>query len=484
MAEQRRSPRPSVPWQPVKITVSGVYPRTRRVWVRDDRVGRRVRKPQRCFDARFRVDGHAFRRTFDQRGWADDYVRTLHEGFASGWPFDPVARRFVDPESLVPDVGPTFFEHARDYINRKWLDWAPASRRNGQRELARAVIELVTDDAPELTLEERVHADHYLRAVWLMYPPPDDVDESDRAWEEWFLQWSLLLRSITDDHLHVFLSRARTGALDGTTRTASASSMQRLRATVRGAFSNAMKRRLIEWDPWTAIDPEQLRDHEQVDPDLVMDPPQVLAIAGRCGVIDARYEPFVLAMGQSGLRPSEAINIRRRDLDLTIVDDAAFVVRSSYTPVPERFLLEGETRDRPLKGRGAKVRRRVPVPRQLALQLASHVQKHVDKDPDAFVFANTEGGRIDLSNFSRDVWNEARADLFPEGSPLRQVRRHDLRHSAITAWLNAGVPLKTAQIWSGHRTASTLLDTYLGVMRHDEVLGRSRIEDVFDQAAA
>jgi hypothetical protein len=48
----------------------------------------------------------------------------------------------------------------------------------------------------------------------------------------------------------------------------------------------------------------------------------------------------------------------------------------------------------------------------------------------------------------------------------------------ITAWLNAGVPIKTAQVWSGHRTASTLLDTYLGMMRHDEAWPRTH-RDVF-----
>lgn len=88
-----------------------------------------------------------------------------------------------------------------------------------------------------------------------------------------------------------------------------------------------------------------------------------------------------------------------------------------------------------------------------------------DERPDAFVFPNSDGGRIDLSNFSRDVWNDARRDTFPAGSPLRNVLRHDLRHSAITAWLNGGVRIKTAQVWSGHRTASTLLDTLPRVMR-------------------
>jgi len=73
--------------------------------------------------------------------------------------------------------------------------------------------------------------------------------------------------------------------------------------------------------------------------------------------------------------------------------------------------------------------------------------------------------------------------MFPPSSPLRQVRRHDLRHSAITAWLNAGVPLKTVQAWSGHKTASVVLDTYLGVMRGDEALGRQRFEAAIAERA-
>ena len=66
--------------------------------------------------------------------------------------------------------------------------------------------------------------------------------------------------------------------------------------------------------------------------------------------------------------------------------------------------------------------------------------------------------------------------MFGEDDPLRNVRRHDLRHAAITSWLNAGVPLKTAQAWSGHKTASVLLDTYLGVMRGDEDVAVERFQ--------
>ncbi len=71
---------------------------------------------------------------------------------------------------------------------------------------------------------------------------------------------------------------------------------------------------------------------------------------------------------------------------------------------------------------------------------------------------------------------EGRETAFGEDSPLRRVRRHDLRHAAITAWLNAGVPLKTAQSWSGHRSVSVLLSTYLGAMKGDDELSLSRFE--------
>ncbi len=142
--------------------------------------------------------------------------------------------------------------------------------------------------------------------------------------------------------------------------------------------------------------------------------------------------------------------------------------------VASQFFTGHETRRRPLKGRGARASRSVPLPAELVELLRQHLAAYVPDRRDALVFTNTSGGRISLSNFGRDIWGPARESLFAEGHPLRGVRRHDLRHSAITAWVNAGVPLKTAQQWSGHKTASVLLNTYLGVLRGDESLARDR----------
>jgi len=100
------------------------------------------------FDVRYRVDGHAFRYGLEQKGWAADFLQRLKTDFAAGWAFDPGSRRFVDPHALVVEEQPlTVFAHLRDYLQRKWLGWEPATRRNAQRDLARACLELLRDDA-------------------------------------------------------------------------------------------------------------------------------------------------------------------------------------------------------------------------------------------------------------------------------------------------------------------------------------------------
>lgn len=121
------------------------------------------------------------------------------------------------------------------------------------------------------------------------------------------------------------------------------------------------------------------------------------------------------------------------------------MVRATHSAVPTRFFASGETRKRLLKGRDLKVMRTVPIPRELADLLQRHLGEFVPEDDNALLFTNTRSGQIDLSNFHRDVWKKARGAVFDDGHPLHRVRRHDLRHSAITAWSNAGVPLKTAQ---------------------------------------
>lgn len=122
--------------------------------------------------------------------------------------------------------------------------------------------------------------------------------------------------AITDEHLHAFMEDVRTRTLEGKKRELADSSVARTRAVVRAAFTYARKRRLIEWDPWEPVEAPSLRDRERVDADLVMSPTQVRQIAEAWVDIDSRYRAFVLVQGLCGLRPGEAIELRRRDINV------------------------------------------------------------------------------------------------------------------------------------------------------------------------
>lgn len=474
----------SRPWLPKTFRLYGVYSRQRDVWVRDHRTGDKRRETKKRYDVRFQVDGHFFRYGFDRKGWADQFAQQLQYGFAGGLHFDPGARRFVESAATEPAVVecPSFVEHAQDYYRRQWHRWEPATRQAAQAPLALACLHLLRDDAPHLEGAQRVRADDFLRRFVVGVAESQPVRHEDRHWSDWFATWSLPLNQVTDRHLRSLLDVYRSQTLDGTPREAKPSSVQRLRAVVRAAFTNARKRQLISWDPWQGVEREPLRDHEKVDPDLVMTPADIRALAAACGDVDPRYEAYVLLQGFCGPRPGEATDLRRRDIAPS-GRVAVVSIGGSHSEVPERFFGEGQERRRPLKGRGHKARRQVPLPAELMPILRVHLDRFVPAEPDAHVFTTPTGARINSSNFYRDVWAPARVAAFDEGNDLRNVRRHDLRHSAITIWLNSGVPLKTAQRWSGHKTLSVLLDTYLGVMEGDEELALHRLNSALRHGA-
>jgi integrase len=478
MASRPADNRPTRPWLPAKVGVHGVYQRTV-VPKRGPKKGRTVK----VYDVRFTVDGHSFSRTLERKGWADAYADRLRLGAASGQLFDPATREFVEPAAAVQP--PTFAEYTAEHFARQWPGWSPSRRNDCQRELARACLLLVRDDAPALTVKQRKAADRYLRHVLLVSPTADtetDVDaDAVGEWPAWFDRWSLQLPEVTPEHLYRYLEVVRIETLDGRKRVLAPRTLLRCRIVVKAVFNSAARSRVIEWNPWDGVEWSAPPTEDVVDPDLVMSQRQVHQLAARCGRLQPRTAAFVLIQGVCGLRPGEVRELRRRDVQLGC-RPPLLTVRGSRSDAPARFFDPGQSRSRPLKGRDRKARRRIPIPRHLVPALHDHLDRHVARKPDALVCTTPNGGRLNLSNFHRDVWEPARRDVFPEGSTLRRVRRHDLRHSAITAWLNAGVMLKTAQQWSGHRQMSVLLDTYLGVMHGDAEVSLQRVEHALDDA--
>jgi integrase len=97
-----------------------------------------------------------------------------------------------------------------------------------------------------------------------------------------------------------------------------------------------------------------------------------------------------------------------------------------------------------------------------------------------------EGGRVFVGARNKGelpkgtinrAWREARRAVFtPEvcESPLAETP-YDLRHAAVSTWLNAGVPPADVASWAGH-SAEVLLKIYVKCLAGSAAILRKRVE--------
>jgi integrase len=106
--------------------------------------------------------------------------------------------------------------------------------------------------------------------------------------------------------------------------------------------------------------------------------------------------------------------------------------------------------ERGLKHRPVTGTRQVPIPAELVVILRQHI-KTFGVAADGRIFSSDRGRPLASAAIS-DVWAEARTlALSPAQvvSPLAG-RPYDLRHAAVSLWLNAGVPAPQVAERAGH----------------------------------
>lgn len=112
-------------------------------------------------------------------------------------------------------------------------------------------------------------------------------------------------------------------------------------------------------------------------------------------------------------------------------------------------------------------------------ELTALIHRHVDAygfGADGRLFHGEHGGPIPLITYTR-VWRAARALAFtPEVQATPLARRpYDLRHAAVSTWLNGGVPATTVAEWAGQSVA-VLLEVYASCLHGHGVLARRQVQ--------
>jgi integrase len=224
---------------------------------------------------------------------------------------------------------------------------------------------------------------------------------------------------------------------------------------------------------------------EKIDRRAVANPRQVRElltaltyVGGQDRDRGGRLVAMFAAMYYAALRPAEAVNLRKADCDLPAAGWGRLYLARSTPEVGRRYTDSGEPHDeKGLKHRSNDEVRPVPIPPELVELLTAHIARYGTAD-DGRLFRQSNGNIVRTSTYTQ-VWRAARAlALVPEqaASPLA-ARPYDLRHAAVSLWLNAGVPAPTVAIRAGH-SVDVLLRVYANCIDGDDEIANRRISSV------
>ena len=135
---------------------------------------------------------------------------------------------------------------------------------------------------------------------------------------------------------------------------------------------------------------------------------------------------------------------------------------------------------RSLKHRAKEEVRPVPACPELVAYIRRHVDAH-GTAPDGRLLRGTRGDRLSEDACGR-AWRRARTAALSKrqaASTLAQ-RPYDLRHAAVSTWLNAGVQPTLVAEWAGH-SVQVLLRVYAKCIEGQDAQSRKLVENVLGE---
>ncbi|WP_342775029.1 tyrosine-type recombinase/integrase [Nonomuraea diastatica] len=173
----------------------------------------------------------------------------------------------------------------------------------------------------------------------------------------------------------------------------------------------------------------------------------------------------------AALRPAEAVGLRVQDCHLPASGWGRLTIDVSRPQVDTQWTdAEDAHEERGLKHRGRQDVRPVPVPPELVKIRRDHIAEY-GTAKDGRIFRSDRGGVVASTAYTK-VWQAASRPL-RAASPLAK-RPYDLRHAAVTLWLNAGVSAPDVAEQAGH-SVDVLLRVYAKCIDGQQEITNQRI---------
>jgi integrase len=268
---------------------------------------------------------------------------------------------------------------------------------------------------------------------------------------------------------------------------AAASTARRRRTILANALDYARELGVIsgETNPIRALKWKAPKASAGVDRRCVVNPQQARGLLAAVRVQQPsgpRLVAFFGVMYYAGLRPEEAVSLRKDNLRLpppTPDSDAwgELEFEDASPDAGREWTDDGDHRERrQLKHRATGDSRPVPAHPELVALLRKHLEEF-GTAPDGRLFTGVRGGELPTITYRR-AWTAARRaalTLAEYASPLAR-RPYDLRHACLSTWLNGGVPPTQVAEWAGH-SVDVLLRIYAKCLVGQDELAKRRIAE-------
>jgi integrase len=424
---------------------------------------------------------HTVRWSVGGRRWKKSHgTAALAEGFRSE--LLTAARR---GEAFVVDSGlpisahraeqqVSWYDFARQYVVMKWPHLAPNSWRNTARALTNVTLALLSTDRGRPD-------DGQLRKALTAWAFNVRSHSSDTPAEvaaalDWLGRSTRNVGDLGQPSVVRAALDALTRRADGTT--AAPATIQRQRGVLVNVGEYAVERGLLTRNPVTALAWKAPRTVKSVDKRVVVNPVQARALLAAVAVQEPSGRHLVAffgAMYYAALRPAEAASLRRSNLSLPAEGWGELLLETSTPAAGASWTDSGARREeRQLKHRARGETRVVPSPPELTALLREHTEAFGNA-PDGLLFRGVRGGQLAESTYCR-AWRKARTVALTAEEAVSPLagRPYDLRHAAVSTWLNAGVPSTQVAEWAGH-SVGVLHQIYAKCIAGQEEAARERI---------
>ena len=426
------------------------------------------------YGVRWVVGPKTHAKDFATKALAESFRSALVTAARNGEAFD-VERGL--PLSMVRDQDSvTWYDVAVLFCDMKWKRWAPRSRKSAAEALATVTAVLVEGrNAPDLRERRRALEQWtFNKLARESGTIPDELVVTIA----WLREHSVPVGRLTDSTVVRLALDALSTKLDGSS--SAATTANRKRMVFHQALEFAVERRFLDSNPLDRVKWKAPKTTDAVDRRSVVNPTQARALLRAVSDSNDTMTLFFALMYFAALRPAEAVALRVEDCELPEEGWGMLYLSRSIPMTSGVWVDSGNAHEsRSLKHRAKEEVRPVPACPELVAHIKRHIADH-GTAPDGRLLRGARGDRLSEDACGR-AWRRARIAALSKrqaASTLAQ-RPYDLRHAAVSTWLNAGVQPTLVAEWAGH-SVQVLLRVYAKCIEGQDAQSRKLIEGALD----